>query len=268
MKTFALMQPHFFPYIGYFYLMFSTDIFVYYDTAQFSHQSWQSRNRLLDQTGKVHTVAVPICHSSKFLPISQVLLSTGRHKNIACSFKDLTNRIESYYCQAPHASALREFLALAFGDVSSPKLIDLNIRIVQIACSQLSARLGKSPDFRLLSEVMECIPEFMALERVQRIVQCASILKCDKYITPGGSVEYMLNSPYKHELKPLITSVLAGNKVCYQQIGAKRKALPKFEGNLSILDLLANIGWDGIAELLISHDLYELKTISSFQSTA
>lgn len=262
------MQPHFFPYIGYFYLMYSTDIFVCYDTAQFSHQSWQSRNRVLDQTGKVQKVAIPIRHSSKFLPISQVLLSTGRFDSIECAFNELTNRIISYYKKAPHASTLLEFLNLAFGDASSARLLDLNVRIIQIACSKLSARLGRSPDFRLLSEVMESIPEFMALERVERIVQCASILKCDKYITPVGSVKYMLNSPYQHELKHLETSVLTSNKVYYQQMGAKRKVIPEFEANLSILDLLANIGWDGIAKLLRSHDLYELRTISSFQSPA
>lgn len=268
MKSFALMQPHFIPYIGYFYLIFCADVFVYYDTAQFSHQSWQCRNRIRDQAGVVHMVSVPVCRSSRFLPISEVLMSRGKFNDLDQSFKELTNRIECYYRKAPYISALSEFLSRAFQEPISLNLINLNIHIIRLACSELSLRIGRSPDFQLFSKVMESIPGFMELERVERIAICASMLKCDQYYTPVGSVEYMLSSPYMQKLHTLRTSVLLGNSIRYHQIGAKGRAFPGFEGNLSILDLIANIGWDGVAELLLSHGLFEIRDISSFQSPA
>ena len=43
----AIMQPYFFPYIGYFQLMKAVDCFVFYDDAQFMKGGWVNRNRIL-----------------------------------------------------------------------------------------------------------------------------------------------------------------------------------------------------------------------------
>jgi hypothetical protein len=44
----AVMQPYFFPYLGYFSLIDSSDHFVFFDDVQFRKKSWMTRNRLLD----------------------------------------------------------------------------------------------------------------------------------------------------------------------------------------------------------------------------
>ena len=46
--TFALMQPYFFPYIGYFSMIHSVDHFMFFDDVQYVKRSWMSRNRLLN----------------------------------------------------------------------------------------------------------------------------------------------------------------------------------------------------------------------------
>ncbi|PYF06060.1 WbqC-like protein [Ureibacillus chungkukjangi] len=45
----ALMQPYFFPYIGYFQLIKSVDEFVIFDNAQYVRRSWMNRNRILNE---------------------------------------------------------------------------------------------------------------------------------------------------------------------------------------------------------------------------
>lgn len=47
-KTIAVMQPYFFPYIGYFSLIESVDYFMFFDNVQFIRKSWMGRNRLLN----------------------------------------------------------------------------------------------------------------------------------------------------------------------------------------------------------------------------
>jgi hypothetical protein len=44
----AIMQPYFFPYIGYFSLIHSSEHFMFFDDVQYIKKSWMSRNRLLN----------------------------------------------------------------------------------------------------------------------------------------------------------------------------------------------------------------------------
>ncbi|MEM7600815.1 MAG: WbqC family protein, partial [Verrucomicrobiota bacterium] len=42
MKTIAISQPTFLPWMGYFNLIAQADIFVFLDDVQYEKQSWQS----------------------------------------------------------------------------------------------------------------------------------------------------------------------------------------------------------------------------------
>lgn len=44
----AVMQPYFFPYLGYFQLIQSAEHFMFFDSVQYVKQSWMGRNRLLN----------------------------------------------------------------------------------------------------------------------------------------------------------------------------------------------------------------------------
>ena len=50
----VIMQPYFFPYIGYFQLMNIADEFVIYDNIEFTKKGWINRNRIL-VNGKIIT---------------------------------------------------------------------------------------------------------------------------------------------------------------------------------------------------------------------
>lgn len=41
----AIMQPYFFPYLGYFQLAAAVDRFVFYDDVNFIKNGWINRNR-------------------------------------------------------------------------------------------------------------------------------------------------------------------------------------------------------------------------------
>ena len=41
----AIMQPHFLPWLGYFYLIDRAESFVILDNVQFDKRSWQQRNK-------------------------------------------------------------------------------------------------------------------------------------------------------------------------------------------------------------------------------
>ena len=45
------MQPTYFPWIGYFAMIEKVDQFIFLDTVQFDHRSWQQRNRIKTSQG-------------------------------------------------------------------------------------------------------------------------------------------------------------------------------------------------------------------------
>jgi len=59
MKTIAIMQPYFFPYIGYFQLIHSVDSFIIADDVQYIKRGWINRNRIL-LDGKPYYITLPV----------------------------------------------------------------------------------------------------------------------------------------------------------------------------------------------------------------
>ncbi|EAR7992487.1 hypothetical protein E2S18_23150, partial [Salmonella enterica] len=64
----GIMQPYFFPYIGYFQLANAVDKFVIYDDIQYSKNGWIQRNRLL-VNGQSSTFSISLKKDSDYLDI-------------------------------------------------------------------------------------------------------------------------------------------------------------------------------------------------------
>ena len=45
----GVMQPYFFPYLGYFHLAKAVDVLVLTDDYKFTKQSWINRNRIISE---------------------------------------------------------------------------------------------------------------------------------------------------------------------------------------------------------------------------
>jgi len=65
----AIMQPYFFPYLGYFQLINAVDLFLLYDDVQYMKGGWINRNRIL-QNGVPAWFSMPVRHANFKLPIS------------------------------------------------------------------------------------------------------------------------------------------------------------------------------------------------------
>ncbi|MGA9467615.1 MAG: WbqC family protein [Exiguobacterium marinum] len=66
----AIMQPYFFPYIGYYQLMHEVDTFVIFDDANFIKKGWVHRNQIL-MDGEPHPFILPIQKMSQNKLISE-----------------------------------------------------------------------------------------------------------------------------------------------------------------------------------------------------
>ena len=64
----AIMQPYFLPYVGYYQLIASVDLFVVYDNIKYTKKGWINRNRLL-QNGTDAMFTLPLSKDSDSLDI-------------------------------------------------------------------------------------------------------------------------------------------------------------------------------------------------------
>lgn len=104
MKSIAIMQPYFLPYIGYFQLMAAVDKFVVFDDVSFINRGWINRNRLL-LDGQVHTFTMPLRNASQNRLICEIELDDGQPWR-----NKLISTIRHAYHKAPHFSEVSDWV--------------------------------------------------------------------------------------------------------------------------------------------------------------
>lgn len=91
----AIMQPYFFPYIGYFQLIKAVDLFIVYDNIKYTKKGWINRNRML-QNGKDVVFSLPLKNDVDSLDVCE--------RELAGDFKrdKLLNQLRGAYRRAPY----------------------------------------------------------------------------------------------------------------------------------------------------------------------
>lgn len=91
----AIMQPYFYPYIGYFQLIAAVDVFIFYDDVNFIKNGWINRNRInVNGTAQYITVPCKQISSNKLIKDTMVDYSGKRYRH-------LLSTIELAYKKAP-----------------------------------------------------------------------------------------------------------------------------------------------------------------------
>ena len=85
----AIMQPYFFPYLGYYRLLSLADLFVVYDCVQFPRRGWVHRNKLSDCNGNLKWLTLPLKKDTRDVKILDLKFQSD-------SKKILRSRINSF----------------------------------------------------------------------------------------------------------------------------------------------------------------------------
>ncbi|CZU91060.1 WbqC family protein [Enterobacter ludwigii] len=89
----AIMQPYLFPWIGYFQLVWQSDVFVLYDDARYIKQGYINRNSILS-CGKAQRFTLPVPGASINKNISELAFSKQVDK--------ILKSVKQNYQKAPH----------------------------------------------------------------------------------------------------------------------------------------------------------------------
>ena len=169
----AVMQPYVFPYLGYFHLIESADVFVFYDDVRFRKKGWINRNRLLDHS-EIWQFTVPVSGASQNRLICET--PTGIDQRWRNKF---FNRLRHAYGIAPFYKDVLPIVDQAFS-VQRGSIADLAIRSVE-GC------------YRYVGESVSCLrsseafPATRALPGAERLAAITRSVGGDCYVNaPGG----------------------------------------------------------------------------------
>ena len=172
----AIMQPYFFPYIGYFQLINVVDKFVIYDDVNYINKGWINRNNILVNNSS-NLIQVPLIGASQNRLIKDILLlEDNKWKN------KLLKTIYFNYSKAPFFIQLFPILEeVLLRDCRS--ISDLNYLTIVKTCSYLNI---ETELIRTSS-----IYENTYLKGENRILDICLKENADTYINPiGGQFLY------------------------------------------------------------------------------
>lgn len=139
----GIMQPYFFPYLGYFDLINYTDRWIVFDTAQYIRHGWINRNRILHPNEGWMYVIVPVKQHSQNATIKDIKIADNQDWK-----RNIFGKLAHYRNQAPYAGKTIDLIkdCLSFQDNS---LTPMNIHALDKVCK----RLGINFDYSLFSDM-------------------------------------------------------------------------------------------------------------------
>ena len=123
----GIMQPYFFPYVGYFQLMDSVDEWVIFDEIQFINKGWCNRNRILKPFGDWQYITVPLKKHHRETKISEVIIKDN--------WKNILGKL-TVYRKAPYYHETMDLIERCF-DIDSLRLSDILDRSLRLTAKHL-----------------------------------------------------------------------------------------------------------------------------------
>lgn len=127
----GIMQPYFFPYLGYFDLIHYVDRFILFDTAQYIRHGWVNRNRILHPKQGWKYIIVPLQKHAQTTPICDIHVQA----DMAWQAK-IVGQLDHYRKRAPYFDAVLSLVRETFAP-SDTSLARLNGRGLQLICDYL-----------------------------------------------------------------------------------------------------------------------------------
>ena len=228
----AIMQPYFFPYIGYFQMINAVDEFVVYDNIEYTKKGWINRNRILVD-GKDAYISLPLRKDSDFLQVKDRCLA----ETWAVEKKKILNRVTESYRKAPQFAEVFPLIqtCLQYEDSNLFNFILHSIR-------QVNAFLGIPTQLVISSSV----PIDHQLKSEEKVIAITKSRNASIYMNPIGGLELYSKDHFKESGIDLIFH--KSRNITYPQF--KNDFVPW----LSIIDVMMFNSKDTVKNFLEAYD--------------
>lgn len=218
----SIHQPNFLPWIGLFYKIINSDIFVLLDDVQYTKNSYINRNKIKTPKGE-KWLTIPVKHTGHFGDlINEIIIDPSRKLE-----KTIKGILIENYKKAKYFEEVFNYLEFNFS--SELNLACLNERFIKQICTYLEINVNiiKSSELNLTN-----------YNSTDKLVNVCKVLGANKYLAGFGSKKYQESEKFDH----------AGIEC--QVYDFKHPDYPQLWGdflpNLSIIDILFNCGKDSI----------------------
>lgn len=214
----AIHQPDYIPYLGYFYKMSRSDVFVFLDDCQFSNVNWHHWNRVKTPQGECR-LKIPVeQHMGDF--INQV----RTRDELKWKEKHLRT-LDMNYRRARYHDEVFSFLeGLILPEYKN--LADMNVAINSAICQR----------FGFATKLLRSSEMDISTVREERVIDICTMLGGDEYLSGKGAAAYEVEEHF----------TARGVKLTYTDFEAFE--YPQLWGDfmpcLSVVDYLFNCGFD------------------------
>ena len=225
----GIMQPYFFPYIGYFSLIKHTDKFILLDEVQYIRHGWINRNRVAKPGGGWTYINVPLEKHHQTDRIRDVRIDRQQAWRTEIINKLEVYRHATYYRYV--MDLLREVL-----NQSYTSIVDLNNTTLRMTCDYLGIKTPIKVFSRMYLNIEQPnAPDEWALNI------CKAIPGVTEYWNPPGGTSFF--DPAKYERN--------GLKLKFIQLSSVGMGL-------SIIDVMMRNSIDEINDMLVDYELFEI----------
>jgi len=214
----ASHQPNFFPYMGYFYKIARSDLFIFSDDVKFSNK----------KTGDMHNynyIKGPHGKQKITLPVRYKTGALMKEVDIFCDekqIKKILTAIEQYYSKSPFFEEVFPVIKTVF-NLGYDQLIALNMLVIEMLCRKFG-----------ISTKMHRAIRFEA-KKNHRLIEMCQTFGADTYLCGTGAAAYIDSSEFER----------AGIKLVYSDYSPPvyPQRYGDFIPNLSVLDWIFNMGY-------------------------
>jgi len=226
-KIVGIHQPNFMPWLGYFYKIYQSDIFIFLDDVQIQKTGASYTNRVsINNVGRSQYITMPIKKEKDKLNINQVKYIDEKWK------KKAIGTLQASYGKSPFFKENKD-LIFELINYKADNIAEYNINFIRNISNKLAfkTKFTKSSDFSITTT------------STQRLIDLIKKVDGNIYLSGSGGDNYQEHKMYEKENIQLTYNKMP--KFEYPQVKTN-----EFIGGLSIVDAIFNIGFDELKKEL------------------
>ncbi|OOO28593.1 WbqC family protein [Agrobacterium sp. YIC 4121] len=219
MSKIAIVQSNYIPWKGYFDLIDSVDVFMLFDSVQYTRRDWRNRNQIKTAQG-LTWLTVPVEVKGRYnQSINETRISGTDWA------QSHWRSIVSAYSRAPFFAAESEWLAPLYSALPEAMLSSMNERFLRAICARLN----------ITTPILRCEDYNLLPDRSARLADLCVQTQANVYVSGPAARSYLEDAPFAER-------GIAVEWFDYSAYPQYPQLWGPFEHGVSVLDLIFNCG--------------------------